>query len=99
MTRIFDISVLDVKKNRDTYTLVDVREPHELQGEDGYIEEALLAPLGSGFLSFLRDAKPELTYVFICRSGHRSAQACVFAHQHGLTAYNMTGGMQAWRKQ
>ncbi len=99
MTNFLEISVLDVKKNRDAYTLVDVREPHELQGEDGYIEGALLAPLGSGFLQFLREAHPKLTYVFICRSGHRSAQACDFAHQQGLVAYNMTGGMQAWRKQ
>ncbi len=99
MTDPFEISVLDVKKNQSHYTLVDVREPYELQGRDGYIEGTILAPLSSGLSQFLRDATPDVTYVFICRSGHRSAQACDLARKHGLTAYNMTGGMQAWRKE
>lgn len=99
MGNIFELSVSEVKKNQTLYTLVDVREPHELQGEDGSIENAILAPLSTGFLQFLRDANPNLRYVFICRSGHRSAQACDLAREHGLMAYNMTGGMQAWKKE
>jgi len=98
MTVHFDLIVHDVKKNKDSYVLVDVREPDELKGPEGYIEGAILATLGSALSRFLQEADPQADYVFICRSGKRSAQACEIARLLGFRAYNMEGGMIAWQE-
>jgi rhodanese-related sulfurtransferase len=35
--------------------------------------------------------------VMVCRSGARSAQACMFLQQHGFSnVYNLRGGMMGW---
>ncbi len=81
------------------YILVDVREPFELSGPDGSIDGATLASLGSDFLSFLESAPPEKSYVFICKSGYRSRQACAMANAYGiLKANNLAGGIVAWNE-
>jgi len=98
MNAPFNLSVQDVKTHQEKYTLVDVREPHELKGPLGFIEEVILAPLSQGLQQFLDAADPSLDYVFICRSGVRSALACEMAHTFGLKAYNLAGGMIAWRE-
>jgi rhodanese-related sulfurtransferase len=37
------------------------------------------------------------TYIFICRSGNRSMQACLYMASNGYThLYNLKGGMQNW---
>ena len=74
--------------------LVDVREPWET--ETGIIEGARLIPLGllEGRLTELPSDKPVL---MVCRSGGRSAMATAMAREAGLQAFNMTGGMLAWK--
>jgi rhodanese-related sulfurtransferase len=98
MLTLFDISVEDLKKNKNSYVLVDVREPYELTGPEGHIEGAILATLGPALSHFLTTADPGAAYIFICRSGMRSGQACELARAYGLTAYNMAGGMLAWNE-
>lgn len=40
---------------------------------------------------------PDKTYIFICRSGNRSMQACMFLQSQGFdNVYNLKGGMMAW---
>ena len=97
MKSSFDISVQDIKKNPKKYVLVDVREAYELTGPEGSLANIILAPMSSALTHFLESADPSAHYVFICRSGIRSAQACKLARDQGLTAYNMEGGMIAWR--
>ena len=100
MFEIFEIDVAEVQKYKDLYILVDVREPDELVGPEGQIEGILLAPMGAGLAHFLTTADPHQPYVFICRSGHRSRQACALAYAYGFhKVYNMTGGMVAWNEQ
>jgi rhodanese-related sulfurtransferase len=90
----------EIYEYKDRFVFVDVREPYELTGPEGEIEGALLATLGPELISFLETADPLKEYVFICRSGHRSAQACDLA----FTAYgyekifNLQGGMRAWNE-
>jgi rhodanese-related sulfurtransferase len=98
MMNTFDLTVSEIKKKLDKYVLIDVRESYELMGPEGYIEGVLLSPLSQGFEAFLNSADGEKTYIFICRSGYRSAQACALALSKGLQAYNMAGGMIAWRE-
>ena len=45
----------------------------------------------------LADYVREHTYVIVCRSGNRSAQACMFMQQQGFDkVLNLRGGMLAW---
>ena len=98
MNKVLEISIEEVKAHQDKYILVDVREPHELLGPEGHIEEAILAPLGPLLINFLESADPSKKYVFICRSGYRSLKTCELASTYGLQGYNMMGGMLAWNE-
>jgi len=81
----------------DQVQLLDVREQSELDGPLGHIKGVKHIPLGK-----LGDRSPELNpdepVVAICRSGARSAQACVTLQKAGFTAVaNLAGGMLRWR--
>lgn len=90
----------EVYEHKDRFVLVDVREPYELIGPEGKIEGATLATLGHELIAFLETADPSKEYVFICRRGHRSAQACDLAlSSYGFEkVYNLQGGMVAWNE-
>lgn len=82
--------------NRAAVRLVDVREPHELKGPLGAIEDVenipLLKLLGS---AESLDASQPL--VLVCRSGRRSAMAAkALARQGVKTVASVEGGMLAW---
>ncbi|MFK7964692.1 MAG: MBL fold metallo-hydrolase [Burkholderiaceae bacterium] len=77
--------------------LLDVREPAEFNGPLGHIEGARLIPLGE-----LGERQDELNQdqpiVAVCRSGARSAQACVTLKKAGFDSVaNLAGGMLRWR--
>jgi rhodanese-related sulfurtransferase len=36
------------------------------------------------------------TYFLYCRTGNRSAQACMYMHDYGFKTYNLIGGMSSW---
>lgn len=76
--------------------VVDVREPHELGGELGHIEGAVLAPLGRLTQEAVGWARHAPTLV-VCRSGGRSGRAATLLAQLGFTqVFHLTGGMVAW---
>jgi rhodanese-related sulfurtransferase len=86
-----------VAEHRDRVTLLDVRETAELTGDLGRIEDSVHIPLGS-----LRERAGEVPrdkpVVCVCRSGRRSAQACVILEQAGIAdPANLPGGMIRWR--
>ncbi len=79
--------------------VVDVREPAEFNDSLGHIPGALLLPLAE-----LEARSAELSrdrpVVAVCRSGARSAQACVLLTRAGfLQVANLAGGMLRWRAQ
>lgn len=76
------------------FVLLDVRTPAEMAR--GVIGGASLMPMHllPVRLPDLRDRTPLVIY---CRTGARSAQACAYLAQHGLTeVYNLRGGIVAW---
>ncbi len=92
-----EITPQDLKSHLNDYILVDVREPHEFTGPLGYIEGALLLPLGENLLTYLDSADPSKNYVFICAAGYRSGLACELAATYGINnVYNLKGGMVEW---
>ena len=84
--------------NHKNAIILDVREENEFKG--GHILNSKLLPLGK-----IRERVGELEryreqpVVVVCRSGQRSAAACVLLGKHGFSqVYNLTGGVQAWQK-
>lgn len=74
--------------------IIDVREMREImQGTMSGAEPLPLAALPLHLDKFESSEK----LVIICRSGARSAQACMFFQQQGYTnVYNLRGGMISW---
>jgi len=78
--------------------LVDVREPHELSGPLGRVEEADNVPL----LQLLADpgADPSTPTVLLCRSGRRSTLAARELRARGFEdVASVEGGMLAWNSE
>lgn len=81
---------------RDDLTLVDVREPAELDGLLGHIAGVRRAPLTT-VPEVVRDWPRQASVVLVCRSGARSARAAVQLVGLGFTrVMNLRGGMLAW---
>ena len=77
--------------------IVDVREAPEFSGPLGHIRGAVLIPLGELAARSASLAK-ERPIVAVCRSGARSAQACVILQRLGFDdVANLAGGMLRWR--
>ncbi|MDH5394916.1 MAG: rhodanese-like domain-containing protein [Gammaproteobacteria bacterium] len=97
MSLIKEIEVselVQLKEKGESIRVIDIRQPAELSG--GMIPGAEGLPMHIIPLrinEFKRDEK----LVMVCRSGARSAQACMFMQQQGYdNVYNLRGGMIAW---
>ena len=94
-----EISSADLKARLDAgekVALLDVRQPEEHAAEN--IPNSLLIPLGEleERIDELDDYK-EKELVVYCRSGARSANACMFLQMMGFEkAVNLRGGMLDW---
>lgn len=74
--------------------VLDVRQPPEIAA--GTVPGAEAVPLHTLPLK-LNELSRDEKLVLICRSGARSAQACMFLAQQGFdNVYNLRGGMIAW---
>lgn len=97
MSLIKEIEVselVQLKEKGESIRVIDIRQPAELSA--GMIPGAEGLPMHIIPLrinEFKRDEK----LVMVCRSGARSAQACMFMQQQGYdNVYNLRGGMIAW---
>jgi rhodanese-related sulfurtransferase len=74
--------------------LIDVRSAAEVS--QGMIQGADIMALHTLPMR-LNDLPKDETIVFYCRSGARSAQACMFVSQNtGLEPLNLQGGIISW---
>ena len=97
MSLIQEIEVTELQKlkdNNDTIRIIDVRQSAELNA--GIIPGAEGLPMHIIPLRMSElDRKEKL--IMVCRSGARSAQACMFLQQQGYdNVFNLRGGMIAW---
>jgi rhodanese-related sulfurtransferase len=79
--------------------VLDVRTAAELEGELGHLDDVINIPVQmlpdkSDELDFFRE---DTVYV-ICRTGNRSSSATALLRDRGFHAFNVEGGMTAWRK-
>ena len=84
--------------NHKNALVLDVREEGEYKL--GYILNSTLIPLGklNERIGELEKYK-EQPIVVVCRSGQRSATACVTLGKRGFAqAYSLAGGVTAWQK-
>ncbi len=85
-----------VAAHRDAFRLLDIREPHELEGPLGHVEGVPNVPLLT-LLSQASSLDADEPLVLLCRSGRRSARAARELRQHGVkTVASVEGGMIAW---
>jgi rhodanese-related sulfurtransferase len=83
-----------LKEDRGNIRVIDVREMHEIAR--GTVPQAKAMPLGT-LPARTHEFHPEETLVMVCRSGARSAQACMFLAQKGFAkVFNLRGGMMGW---
>lgn len=74
--------------------VLDVRQMQEIS--TGTVPSAEPLPLHI-LPARLHELSPEEKLVMVCRSGARSAQACLFLQQQGFSnVYNLRGGMMGW---
>lgn len=74
--------------------VIDVRQMQEIAM--GTVPRAEAMPLHELPAKF-GELSPDEKLVVVCRSGARSAQACLFLQQQGFSeVYNLRGGMMAW---
>ena len=97
MLGVKEIDATSLKERIDAgekFRLIDVRSANEFN--QGIIEGGEFLPLHTLPVR-LNDFTNDDNIVFYCRSGVRSAQACMFAKQNtGLEALNLRGGIISW---
>ena len=75
--------------------LLDVRTPDEFNA--GHIEGAINLDIFSpSFRDAIEDLEKDKEYFVYCRSGNRSAQACMLMSELGYQSNNLQGGISAW---
>jgi len=95
------ITVEELKKRMDAgeqLHIIDVREPAEYAEYNIGVQLIPLGKIMSMQIEEIEDLKNEEVIIH-CRSGARSAQACMMLEQAGFTnTVNVTGGMVAWQQ-
>ncbi|HYZ85783.1 MAG TPA: molybdopterin-synthase adenylyltransferase MoeB, partial [Bryobacteraceae bacterium] len=94
----YTVTELKAKLDRgDSFTLIDVREPHEFQ--IGRIPSSKLIPLGD-LPKRLAELDRDAEIVAHCKSGARSAKAVALLKENGFKdVKNVKGGILAWSDQ
>ena len=91
-----EIPALWASTHRDAFRMIDVREPHELDGPLGQIPGIENLPL-LRLLSEAESFDPHAPLLLVCRSGRRSGAATRVLASRGFTVVaSVEGGMLAW---
>lgn len=95
---MFPIKEIDVQElmgqAKEHYRLIDIRSPMEVM--QGKIPGSEHIPMNELPMA-IQSLAGELPVVLYCRSGARSAQACMYLNSQGLdNILNLRGGIIAW---
>jgi len=96
----FEISASEVKtmlKRGDAFTLLDVREPAEL--EKARIEGSTHIPMGDIPTRAHQELDPEKHIAVLCHHGVRSLSVTTWLRQQGFEkAQSVRGGIDGWAR-
>ncbi len=96
---IVDVLPHEVRSQPTRYEIIDVRSNEEFQGKLGHISSARLMCLQDNFDQQLQSLDKKKEYLFVCRSGGRSARAARIAQANGFeNVFNLEGGMLRWNE-
>ena len=96
---IVDLEPAEVADKLEEYTLIDVRAKEELNDDVGHLPDINHYWLSDNFKERIEQLDHCQKYLFICRSGGRSARAARIAQASGFeNVYNLAGGMLRWRE-
>jgi rhodanese-related sulfurtransferase len=97
----YEITPEEVKSKvdaRERFTLLDVREPWEV--DVARIESAKVMPMGDVPSRAHQELDPEDHIVVMCHHGVRSMNVTVWLRQQGFErVQSMRGGIDAWSRQ
>lgn len=83
-----------MRKAGEPHTLLDVREPHEL--DISKLAGSLDIPMGQ-VADRVSELPDDATIVVLCRTGNRSMKVTQWLRQNGYDkATNLGGGINAW---
>ena len=83
-------------KETKNAVVIDVRTPEECaEGTQPNVQQINFLSL-TDFLSAVENLDKNNSYFLYCRSGNRSAQACMYMHDKGFKTFNLMGGMMQW---
>lgn len=92
-----ELSELMEDGGRDSYEIIDVREPAEYYGDMGHIKDSMHVPLMELKENVEKLRNLDRKLVFVCSSGERSYYACSFLKDQGVDdVINLKGGMIQW---
>src|SRR2546428_10249656 len=96
----YEITPEEVKSkldDGDAYTVLDVREPWEV--ETAHMSGAKLIPMGDVPSRAHQELDPEDHIVVVCHHGVRSMNVTVWLRQQGFEkSQSMRGGIEAWSR-
>lgn len=93
-----ELTPVEAQRRLAEFFAVDVRAAHEFRGPLGHIEGAALIPLPE-LEARVGELPADTPLLLVCRSGARSARACVALRGRGIgPAVNLAGGMIAWNR-
>lgn len=102
MFPVKEINVTDLfskfEQNENNIELIDIRTPAEVAR--GVIPQAKVLPMHliPLKLDYFSDSNKE--FIIYCRTGSRSAQACMFLNQQGINnVTNLRGGIMSWAQE
>ncbi|MEA3523236.1 MAG: rhodanese-like domain-containing protein [Campylobacterota bacterium] len=81
--------------SEDNATLLDVRTPEEFR--ESHIQGAKLIPM-SALHKRLDEIDKTSRIIVYCETGNRSVSASRLLSNHGFTAFNVKGGIDAWKR-
>lgn len=80
----------------DVFTLLDVREPWEL--EVASVADVVHIPMAD-VAARIGELDAGKETVVLCRSGRRSLEVAKYLQRNGFRAFNLTGGILAWSQE
>jgi rhodanese-related sulfurtransferase len=91
-----NITVQEYDENKSHYTLIDVRQPEEI--ETASVEPSIKIPMND-MQHRLNELDKSKHYVVMCRSGGRSLVITHFLHGQGFDVKNLQGGIDAYSRE